>query len=420
MRIAIIALGSRGDVQPYIALGQGLQAAGHVVRLVTHENFDTLVMAHGLEFWSVRGNVQEIIESPEMRALLEKGNFLAIRAHTAKAAQRAAVQWAQDGLAACQGMELLVAGIGGLYVGLALAEKLDIPLLQAYMVPFTPTTAFPGALLPQSPPRLGGALNRLSHQLTQQMMWQGFRGADQRVRQDVLDLPATPFFGPYNSTRLRDTPVLYGFSPSILPKPADWDAQTYVTGYWFLESAADWTPPPDLVNFLEAGPLPVYIGFGSMGSRKPEETADLALQALARTGQRAILLAGWGGLSKATLPASVFMVDTIPHGWLFPRVAAVVHHGGAGTTAAGIAAGVPSIIIPFFGDQFFWGQRVAALGVGPTPIPRPQLTVERLAQALQRAVTDQSMRQRAAVLGAQVQAEDGIARAVAIIETIKK
>ncbi len=268
-----------------------------------------------------------------MRALLEKGNFLAIRAHTAKAAQRAAVQWAQDGLAACQGMELLVAGIGGLYVGLALAEKLDIPLLQAYMVPFTPTTAFPGALLPQSPPRLGGALNRLSHQLTQQMMWQGFRGADQRVRQDVLDLPATPFFGPYNSTRLRDTPVLYGFSPSILPKPADWDAQTYVTGYWFLESAADWTPPPDLVNFLEAGPLPVYIGFGSMGSRKPEETADLALQALARTGQRAILLAGWGGLSKATLPASVFMVDTIPHGWLFPRVAAVVHHGGQGPTA---------------------------------------------------------------------------------------
>jgi UDP:flavonoid glycosyltransferase YjiC (YdhE family) len=157
-----------------------------------------------------------------------------------------------------------------------------------------------------------------------------------------------------------------------------------------------------------------------MGSRKPEETADLVLQAIARTGQRAILLSGWGGLSKADLPETVFMVESVPHSWLFSQVAAVVHHGGAGTTAAGLRAGVPSIVIPFFGDQPFWGQRVAKLGVGPEPIPRKQLTVERLAQAIRTAVTDRATIRRAADLGAKIQAEDGIANAVAIVGDIEK
>jgi len=415
MRIAIIALGTRGDVQPYIALGKGLQAAGHTVRLLTHDNFAGLVQAHGLEFWSVKGDVQAVAESPEMRALLEKGNFLAITARTAKEAKRAALQWAQDGLVACQGVELIVAGIGGLYIGMALAEKFAIPFVQAPVVPFTPTAAFPGALLPESPPRLGGLFNRISHQLTRQMMWQGFRGADRQMRQAVLGLPSAPFWGPETTHQGHKRLVLYGFSPSVLPKPADWGEAIQVTGYWFLPAATDWTPPPALVDFLQAGPTPVYIGFGSMVSRQPEATANLVVEALAKTKQRAILLTGWGGLRQEQLPETVFMVESIPHDWLFARVAAVVHHGGAGTTAAGIRAGVPSLVIPFFGDQFFWGQRVATLGVGPAPIPRKQLTVERLAAALQTMTTDQAMQQRAAQLGAQVQAEDGVARAVALI-----
>ena len=249
MRIAIIALGSRGDVQPYIALGKGLKEAGHVVRLVTHQSFEGLVNSQGLEFWSVRGNVQDVVESQEMRELLEKGNFLAITARTAKEAQRAAIQWAQDGLAACQGMDLLLAGIGGLFIGLALAEKLGLPFVQAYYVPFTPTTAFPGALLPVSLPRFGGSFNRLSHHLTRQMMWQGFRSADKQARQQVLSLPAAPLLGPYKTDRLRRSPILYGFSLAVIPKPADWDENTHVTGYWFLDPAADWTPPLALTEF---------------------------------------------------------------------------------------------------------------------------------------------------------------------------
>jgi UDP:flavonoid glycosyltransferase YjiC (YdhE family) len=156
-----------------------------------------------------------------------------------------------------------------------------------------------------------------------------------------------------------------------------------------------------------------------MSSRKPEETVDLVLEALARAKQRAILLSGWGGLQPASLPDSVYMVESIPFSWLFPRVAAVVHHGGAGTTSAGLRAGVPSVIVPFFGDQPFWGQRVAALGAGPEPIPRRKLTAERLAQAIQQAVADQTVRQRAADLGSQIQAEDGIACAVEVVQQIE-
>jgi sterol 3beta-glucosyltransferase len=217
---------------------------------------------------------------------------------------------------------------------------------------------------------------------------------------------------------MRRYPTVYGLSPAIIPKPADW-RNTEIVGDWFL-AADDWIPPVDLLGFLASGSPPVYIGFGSMGSRQPEETADLVLQAIDRTGQRAILQAGWGGLSKADVPANILMVNSVPHTWLFPRMAAVVHHGGAGTTAAGLRAGIPSIVIPFFGDQPFWGQRVADLGVGTAPIPRKQLTVERLAQAIHRAVTDPLMRQQAADLGATIQAEDGIDRVVEIVRDIER
>jgi sterol 3beta-glucosyltransferase len=235
----------------------------------------------------------------------------------------------------------------------------------------------------------------------------------------VLDLPASSPWGPFGSDRLAHGPILYGFSPSVIAPPRDWGEHVHVTGYWFLDPPSDWTPPPALVEFLQAGPPPVYIGFGSMSSQRPEETAALVGQALARAGQRAIMLSGWGGLHQADSD-SVFMVDSVPHAWLFPQVAAVVHHGGAGTTAASLRAGVPSIVIPFHGDQPFWGQRVADLGVGPAPIPRRNLTVERLAQAIHRAVTDQPMRQRAADLGAKIRAEDGVARAVALVQQIDK
>lgn len=250
-------------------------------------------------------------------------------------------------------------------------------------------------------------------------MWQGSRSGDGVARRQVLDLPIAPFFGPYNSAASRLYPIVYGFSPAVIPKPSDW-RNTHVTGYWFLDESPDWIPPAALLDFLQQGAPPVYIGFGSMGSRDPEATADLVLQAIERTGQRAILQSGWGGLSKTDRPDNVFLVDSVPHSWLFSQVAAVVHHGGAGTTAAGLRAGVPNIVIPFFGDQPFWGRRIAELGVGPASIPRKQLTAERLAAAIHQVVTDRTMQQRAADLGAKIRAENGIAHVVAIVRAIEQ
>lgn len=417
MQILIIAMGSRGDVQPYVALGKGLRAAGYDVRFMTHDIFEPLVTVHGLEFRIARGNVQAVAESDEMRALLEKGNFLAINAYTAKAAQKAALEWAEDGLVACHEVDLLIAGIGGLFLGLSLAEKLKLPLIQAYYLPFTPTREIEGALLPRPVPSW---LNRLSHAVTRQIMWQGSRKGDNLARQKVLGLPNAPIFGPFRSQRTDRLPILHGFSPHVIAPPADWPSEAHVTGYWFLEAESDWSPPLGLVEFLESGPPPVYVGFGSMINRKPTETAALVIAALAKTGQRAVLMSGWGGLQATDLPDTIFMLDAAPHAWLFPKMAAVVHHGGAGTTAAGLRAGVPSIIVPFFADQPFWGRQVAKLRVGPEPLPRKRLTVDGLALAIETAVSDQPMRQRAAALGSKIQAEDGVAQAVTIIQNAEK
>ncbi len=188
MRIVIIATGSRGDIEPYLALGKGLKAAGHLVRLVSHENSEPLIKAHGVEFWPIEGNAQDVAQSPEMRELLEKGNFLAILSKMGRDAQKNALAFAKGGLAACEGMELVIAGLGGMFIGVALAEKLNIGFMQAHYIPFSPTRAYPSALFPNLPAFLDGALNRVSYRLTQQMMWQGFRSADTVARRQVLGL----------------------------------------------------------------------------------------------------------------------------------------------------------------------------------------------------------------------------------------
>jgi sterol 3beta-glucosyltransferase len=416
VRVVIIAMGSRGDVEPYIALGKGLKKAGHYVRLISHQNFGSLVSAHGLEFWGIEGDVQEIAQSAEMSERIEKGNFLSVLSQMKKAAQAQATSAIKIGVSACQGMDMVLAGVGGLFVAVPLAEKFNIPLLQAYYIPFTPTGEFPSFLFPKLPQWLGSSVNRFSYHVMRQIMWQGFRSTDKLIRKQ-LDLSASSFWGPYKRLQSQKFPVLYGYSPSIIPPAPDWAANTHVTGFWVLDEPSDWEPPQDLLDFLDAGSAPIYIGFGSMSSRNPEETANLVLSALSETKQRAIMLSGWNGLRKNDLPSSVFMVDSVPFSWLFPKMAAVVHHGGAGTTHYGVRAGVPSIIVPFFADQPFWGNRIKELGVGPSPIPRKKLTAKRLAKAISQVLKDSAMRDRAADLGQRIQKENGTELAVELISS---
>ena len=414
MRIAIIAPGSRGDVQPYVALGKGLKDAGHTVRVMATQEFQNLIADYSLDFFDMGGNMQNVAQ--RMQSLLEGGNFLKILSSMGDTAKLMASQASASGLVACQGADLIISGIGGLFVGLALAEKLDIPLVQAFYYPLSPTREIPNAMAPLPRMRLPAWVNSLSHRIVQQMLWQNFRLADNIARRQVLDMAPAPFWGPFASLQRQKQTILYGYSPHVLPPPKDWDDFIHVTGYWFLDPPVEWEPPKDLLNFLQSGPPPVYIGFGSMIHSKPEETTELVLNALAHTGQRGVLSSGWGGLKQEDLPETAFMIGSIPFSWLFPKMAAVVHHGGAGTTSIGLRAGIPSIVTPFMGDQPFWGQRVAELGVGPEPIPRRKLTFERLAQAIDQVLTDQTMRQHAADLGSKIQAEDGIARAVAVIQ----
>jgi UDP:flavonoid glycosyltransferase YjiC (YdhE family) len=213
----------------------------------------------------------------------------------------------------------------------------------------------------------------------------------------------------------RAVPLLYGYSPTVVPKPSDWDEHAHVTGYWFLDHAPDWQPPAGLVDFLESGSPPVYVGFGSLVSGGAEKASRVVLDALRQSGQRGVLATGWGGLGPSDLPGEVYATESVPHDWLFPRMAAVAHHGGAGTTGAGLRAGVPSIILPFSKDQPFWARRVEALGAGPAPIPRKRLTAGRLAQAMHVAVTDESIRERSAALGEAIRGENGVGNAVRVV-----
>lgn len=418
--ITIIAPGSRGDVQPYVALGKGLLAAGHEVRMVTTRDHAQLVTEHGLDLRSLDIDVEAAIREIETSASLESGKLVASFRQLAELGRRGAAILAEGGLEACRGADAVLAGFGGLFMGMSIAEKLGLPLLQAYNVPVTPTRDFPGALVPGLSLWPKGLFHRLGHHISRQALWLAARAAGNQAREAVLGLPPAPLLGRFDGERLGRGPILYGFSPSVLGRPADWGPRIEVTGHWFLGAHEQWAPPAGLVEFLERGPPPVYIGFGSMSHRSPEETARLVVSAVRAAGQRAILHAGWGGLRAARLPDTMLMVESIPHAWLFDRVSAVVHHGGAGTTAAGLRAGVPNVVVPFHGDQPFWARRVADLGLGPEPIPRKRLAEDRLARAIEAAVGDREMRRRAAEIGAKIRAEDGVARAVEAIERFER
>lgn len=412
MKIAIITSGSRGDVQPYLALAKGLVKVGHTVRFITHENYAELIGNQRVEFWSVPGNVQAIAQSPELSALLEKGKFLAIMKIMGEEAKKASVNMAQVALSACQDVDLILGGLGGLENGIAIGEKLNIPIIPAYLLPFTPTKEFPSVLTPKIPKQL----NKLSHSLARQIMWQNLRKADEVARKEVLDTTSAPIFGPYKSKVLQNMPTLYAVSPSVIPQPADWDKNKVITGYWFLDSEEDWQPPTKLIEFIESGTPPIYIGFGSMNNRDPEATTKIIVEAVQKSEQRAIIQSGWGGLQSNDLPDSIYMIDSIPHTWLFPQMTAVVHHGGVGTTATGLYAGIPNIIVPFFADQPFWGHRISELGVGPSPIPRKKLSANSLATAIEFSVSNSTVISKAKKLGKKISKENGIATAIEIIE----
>jgi sterol 3beta-glucosyltransferase len=408
MHILISTFGTQGDIQPFVALGIGLKAAGHTVTVCTSEGYRALVEAHGLGYAFMNNALLDL-----SRALLDgQGNTVALIRQMRPAMERTIDdEWRAAQASRPDAIVYHPKMLGSYHI----AEKLGIPLVMAIPLPcYTPTRAFPHPFLASL--RLGGWFNRLSYQLIG-LSSAMFSSMTNHFRTRTLGLPPQRRFADLlvrgDSTPV---PILYPYSPSLLPVPSDFPPHVHVTGAWFLDRPAAWRPDPALEEFLDAGSAPVYVGFGSMSGKQAASRAQIVLDALALAGQRGLLARGWGGLEAAVLPDSVQLIDAAPHDWLFPRMAAVVHHGGSGTTAAGLRAGKPTIICPFLGDQPFWGRLVHARGVGPQPFPQRRLTVPRLAAAISAAVHDEGMQRRAAVLGARMQAEDGVATAVRIIE----
>ncbi len=416
MRLTIFAAGSRGDIQPCIALGQGLQRAGHDVSLAAPADFEGFVESHGVGFTPLRGDVQRIMAGDTGREFMETGGGNPLKSIRAVRTMIAPVvmEMAEDAYAACRDAEgLICLGVFSAF-GKSIAEALDIPMINVEPTPLLATTAFPAPSWPIQR-NLGGLHNTLSGRLMLQVVWMWYRPFVNAFRQrlGLSKYSARRFY-----RALRSTPLLGAYSPTVIPHPADWPDTVHVTGYFFLDAQADWQPPSDLAAFLQAGDPPVYIGFGSMAGRNPESLARLVMSALDKSSQRGVLLTGWGGMRPELLSDRAFVIDAVPHSWLFSRVAAVVHHGGAGTTAEGLRAGRPTVIVPFVLDQPFWGARVRALGVGPDPIPQKSLTAESLAHAITLAVTDPGIRQRADACGRAIRSEQGVDDAVDVIQQV--
>jgi sterol 3beta-glucosyltransferase len=410
MHLSLLAYGTRGDVQPFVALATRLQQAGNTVRLAAPERFAPLAASSDIPFVPLAGDparfMQELIDRAgrnPLRIVHVSRDFILPLAGQVIAGMRAA----------SAGADIIVHAFLTTTGGHALAREQGIPDVSVQFFPvFAPTGDFPAPALPTLP--LGRGYNRLTHHLFTQVFWWGGHIGYNRIRRSHPAFPERVVW-PFQSSGRPATPRLYAYSSLVVPHPTDWGSDTYTTGYWFGDGAIGWTPPARLTAFLEAGPPPVCISFGSMVSRATQRIYRIVLGALSQTEQRGLILSGWGEEPAIDLPPNVLMLDAAPHEWLFPRVRVVVHHGGAGTTAATLRAGVPNIIVPFAADQPFWGQQVAKLGVGPAPIAAKRLSVANLSAAIRAALGD-AMRQRAADIGRRVQMEDGVGQAIALIE----
>ncbi|HEU5163076.1 MAG TPA: glycosyltransferase [Thermoanaerobaculia bacterium] len=416
MKITILAFGTRGDVQPIVALGKGLHARGHRVRVVAGANFTSWIASHGLEAVASSVDMEELMRSEDGQEWVENGlhPVKSVRAMR-KLLDEHGLAMMRDAWRASEDADVLASSFTSDAYAVSIAEKLgarhvSIPL-QPALVATRSGTATPQAPRPNSTSLLNYLCGKL---LIEPFGWRLIGRLANRFRRETLGLPPQSYRE--NLRALRRMRVVQGFSRHVVPHPADWPSNIQTAGYWFLDESSGWEAPRDLLAFLEGGEPPIYIGFGSMTGRNAEGMTRLIIDAVARSGRRAILQPGWAGIGAASLPSSIHLLDRAPHAWLFPRVAAVVHHGGAGTTGEGLRAGVPTVIVPHMADQPFWGARVAALGVGPRPIPRPALTAEKLASAIREATGDAAMRARAAALGARIRAEDGIAAAAELIE----
>lgn len=415
MKTTILAIGSRGDVQPAVALGKGLAARGHAVRVLAGKSFQRWIEAHGLTAIPASVDSVDIMESDLGKAWVSRGtNPLAQSRILQRLIDRFGEAMVADAVRACEGAELILSSFTSDTYAASIAEASGAVQVSMPLQPSIVATRHGPTALAAPVPRRDSLLNLLAGKLfVEPTVWRWYGGVTHRVRRQ-LGLP--PQGRRAYMAALRRTLVVHGYSAHVVPHPPDWPPSFHTTGYWFLDEGEGYTPPEALDRFLAAGEPPIALGFGSMTSHDPGATTRLLVDAVARSGRRAVLLSGWAGLGDMALPDTILRIDAAPHDWLYPRVAAAVIHGGAGTVAACLRAGKPAVVVPHLADQLFWGRRVEELGVGPRAIPRPRLTAGSLAAAIQAATTDAGVQRRAEELGRKIRDEDGVATAIGHIE----
>ncbi len=404
-RLVIECVGSRGDVEPYLGLGQGLREAGYDVIVATHDTFSDHVDRAGLSHRTIAGNPDEIVRTAMGIRWQDSGTNPILMAKRLRDLARPILDRyladTQQAVADADAVIFSALGVAAYHV----AELHGIPAIGAFLAPMTRTREFGNPMVRFLP-------NALSHTAFEQTMWQFIRRDMNQWRAD-MGLAPFPWNGPYRRIVEEEMPILYGFSPTLVPRPADWPDFLEVTGAW--TRTTDEPLDDRLVQFLTDGPAPVYIGFGSRSDQNAGDRSEAVRGALRITGHRGVIAAGWGGLESADSD-SVISVGETNHQLLFQRCAAVVHHGGAGTTHTAATSGTPSIVIPHWADQFFWADRIAAVGAGPRPITRNRLTGDELAIAIDRAIGQHAV--PAAAIGHRLRQERGVEAAVDAVQEI--
>ncbi|MCB9458312.1 MAG: glycosyltransferase family 1 protein [Anaerolineaceae bacterium] len=411
MRISIFVYGTWGDIRPHVVLGQALQETGHEVQVIASPGYEAWVRERGLGYAPLSADVNTF--SKENAHLMDQGIIQQLKT-ASELLKPIMVQMGLEVLEATRDTDVLMTVEFGMAL---LFDILRVNRLKAIVLnpaPLNITSEFPSAMppLPNGFP-FQAAYNRFTYRFVKRMGWMVMGGARNQIATDHLGLPKSKLKD-YQQF-LADTPALTTVSEHVVKRPADWPEHFQITGYLF-DDDDNWEPPQDLVDFLAAGEKPVYIGFGSMPDSKPEATTRTLIEAVQQTGKRAVILTGWAGFHAENAPKNVHFLKYAPHSWLFPQMAAVVHHGGAGTTASGLRAGVPTVIVPHNGDQPYWGRHVQELGVGTAPIPRKKLTADRLAAAIIEATSDQMMREKASQLGQLISAEDGLSKTAQVTQ----
>ena len=407
MKFTVVTYGTEGDTRPLVGLCRGLLNAGHDVQLLADRSTLAIAQAQGVYAQALSGDMKATVGPGGALSELikESGDVTQMAKAVARIADENTVAWMREIVEqAASSDAILFSGITG-YVGLSVAEHLRIPAIGLGLWPLSPTREFPSPLLP--PWQMPGWLNRLSHHAVNALIWRLFRNRINEARRVVCgQAPQQQMW--------RDYPTLYGVSRHLVQQPADWPEIWKICGAWFVDSG-DWEPPAALAEFLSAGESPIYVGFGSMGGFDRKKLLTTVVDAV--VGRRALFFPGWSGIDSALLPKNFFVIGDTPHHWLFSRIAMVIHHGGAGTTHTACRAGVPSIIVPFAGDQSFWAGRLTSIGVAPKHAPHAKIDVQKLSSMITFAENPEVV-QRAKALGAAMAQEDGVSFAVEQIERL--